>query len=150
MSSLLGRACYLRESDVLHLALQAYLKKIEEVVTFLKKAGMGGTAKYAVDALSVRLEDAKKFTSTVLPYLENGAEVVLAQVNQAWATLATHPQGEFYSCSYGIGIVYLFMLKSCQVSEGSGWFLNDGCSGESAGEFQASSGACSTQISGST
>eukprot|EP00884_Botryococcus_braunii_P004080 jgi/Botrbrau1/13673/Bobra.0378s0006.2 len=74
-------------------AREAYLKKIEEVVVFLKKAGMGGTAKYAVESLSVHLEHAKQYTSSYLPMFENGAEVVLAQVNQAWAALTKHPQG---------------------------------------------------------
>eukprot|EP00884_Botryococcus_braunii_P004079 jgi/Botrbrau1/13672/Bobra.0378s0006.1 len=73
-------------------AREAYLKKIEEVVVFLKKAGMGGTAKYAVESLSVHLEHAKQYTSSYLPMFENGAEVVLAQVNQAWAALTKHPQ----------------------------------------------------------
>jgi hypothetical protein len=73
---------------------QQYLKKIEETVTFLKKEGMGGTAKFALDTLSARVEDAKKLTSNVLPYIENGAETVLTQVNQAWTTLTTYPQGE--------------------------------------------------------
>lgn len=74
-------------------SLQQYLKKIEETVAFLKKEGVGGTARLALDALSARVEDAKKFTSNVLPYIENGAEAVLAQVTQAWTHLSNNPQG---------------------------------------------------------
>lgn len=78
--------------------MQQYLKKIEETVAFLKKEGVGGTARLALDALSARVEDAKKFTSNVLPYIENGAEAVLAQVTQAWTHLSKNPQGMSSLC----------------------------------------------------
>jgi len=41
-------------------AREAYLRKIEETVDFLKKEGLSGTARVAADSVMARVEDAKK------------------------------------------------------------------------------------------
>ena len=57
-------------------AREAYLKKIEETVDFLKKEGLSGTAKVAADKVMARVEDAKKLPG----YVSSNAKVSLCDV----------------------------------------------------------------------
>ena len=55
-------------------AREAYLKKIEETVEFLKKEGLSGTAKVAADKVMEKVEDAKKLPG----YVSSNAKVRLS------------------------------------------------------------------------
>ena len=52
-------------------AREAYLKRIEETVEFLKKEGISGAAKLAADTVAARVEDAKQLPA----YLDKEAKV---------------------------------------------------------------------------
>ncbi|KAK9843458.1 hypothetical protein WJX81_003967 [Elliptochloris bilobata] len=68
-------------------AREAYLKKIEETVEFLKKEGLTGTAKVAADTVMARVEDAKKLPG----YVSTNAKVMLEKVSSAWDNLQEFP-----------------------------------------------------------
>ena len=55
-------------------AREAYLKRIEETVEFLKKEGISGAAKLAADTVAARVEDAKQLPA----YLDKEAKVRVA------------------------------------------------------------------------
>ena len=57
-------------------AREAYLKKIEETVEFLKKEGLSGTARLAADTVLARVEDAKKIPG----YVNDTSKVSLCQL----------------------------------------------------------------------
>ena len=52
-------------------AREAYLKRIEETVDFLKKEGISGAAKLAADTVVARVEDAKQLPA----YIDKEAKV---------------------------------------------------------------------------
>lgn len=68
-------------------AREAYLKRIDETVTFLKKEGISGAAKLAADTVAARVEDAKQLPA----YFDKEAKVVVSRVTEAWHQLASYP-----------------------------------------------------------
>jgi hypothetical protein len=53
-------------------AREAYLKRIEETVDFLKKEGLSGAAQLATDTVKARVEDAKQLPA----YFDKEAKVL--------------------------------------------------------------------------
>lgn len=68
-------------------ARDAYLKRVEETVDFLKKEGISGAAKLAADTVVARVEDAKQLPA----YIDKEAKVVVSRVTDAWNKLASYP-----------------------------------------------------------
>lgn len=74
---------------------QAYLRKIEEAVDYLKTAGVSGAARAAAEKVALRVEDAKKASTTAGAYLQGAAAGAAAgafeRVFEAWTALAAQP-----------------------------------------------------------
>lgn len=68
-------------------AREAYLKRIDETVDFLKKEGISGAARLAADTVKARVEDAKQLPA----YIDKEAKVVVSHVTDAWHQLASYP-----------------------------------------------------------
>jgi hypothetical protein len=68
-------------------AREAYLKRVEETVDFLKKEGISGAAKLTADTVLARVEDAKQLPA----YIDKEAKVVVSRVTEAWNKLASYP-----------------------------------------------------------
>lgn len=63
-------------------AREAYLKRIEETVDFLKKEGISGAAKLAADTVVARVEDAKQLPA----YIDKEAKVREKCWVETWLT----------------------------------------------------------------
>lgn len=68
-------------------ARDAYLQQAKEAVNYLKKEGLSGAAKQAVDSLMAKVEQAKAVPS----YLSEQANALLEKVSQAWEKVAHLP-----------------------------------------------------------
>jgi hypothetical protein len=68
-------------------ARDAYLKQAKDAVNFLKKEGVSGTAKAAVDSLLATVEQAKGVPN----YLNEQANFLLEKVSVAWEKLSSVP-----------------------------------------------------------
>lgn len=76
-------------------AREAYLRKIEEAVDYLKTAGVSGAARAAAEKVALRVEDAKKASTSAGAYLQGAAAGAatgaLDRVFEAWTALASQP-----------------------------------------------------------
>lgn len=59
-------------------AREQYLKKVEEAVDFVKSKGVAGTAKLAVDEVSVALKEARKIPGSVAKKVHDAFEKMMA------------------------------------------------------------------------
>ena len=86
---------YLSLSIYLSLSPQAYLRKIEEAVDYLKTAGVSGAARAAAEQVALRVEDAKRASTTAGAYLQGAAAgaagAAFERVFEAWTALASQP-----------------------------------------------------------
>ena len=60
------------------IAREQYLKKVEEVVTFVKTKGITGTAKMAVDEVGVALVEARKIPGSVAKRVHDAFEKMMS------------------------------------------------------------------------
>jgi hypothetical protein len=72
-------------------AREAYLKRIEEAVDFLKAEGVAGAARAAADVVAARVADAKKAGNSAAASLQGAAASALDRVADAWAALVAQP-----------------------------------------------------------
>ncbi|PSC69120.1 major lipid droplet [Micractinium conductrix] len=82
-----GRAAVEKQGSAsleqLQAARQAYLKRVEESVAYVRQAGLQGTAKAAADTLMVKVEEAKRVPGAVM-----------SEISEAWTRLAGLPAVE--------------------------------------------------------
>ncbi|KAK9907730.1 hypothetical protein WJX75_008823 [Coccomyxa subellipsoidea] len=82
-----SRAQHAATVEAAHEARDAYLKKVEEALEFLRAAGISGAAKYAAGTVYGCVDEAQK----IPPALEREAEAVLLKVSEAWTKLVSLP-----------------------------------------------------------
>jgi hypothetical protein len=68
-------------------AREMYLKRVEEVTSFLKENGLTGTAKFAAEVVLARVDEAKKLPSSI----SKESKVLVEKVGEAWARLSSYP-----------------------------------------------------------
>jgi len=97
LSSQVAKQKAFHDRNVAHYkaAREAYLKRIEEAVDFLKAEGVAGAARAAADAVSARVADAKKAGGSAAASIQgaasSAASSALDRVTDAWSALVAQP-----------------------------------------------------------
>lgn len=72
------KAYHAQSMEMYKAAREQYLKKVEDVVSFVKEQGITGTAKVAVDEVTVALKEARKIPGSLAKKVHDAFEKMMA------------------------------------------------------------------------
>lgn len=94
------KAYHAQNMEKYRAAREQYLKKVEEVVSFVKSQGITGTAKVAVDEVSVALKEARKIPGSVAKKVHDAFENMMSMESVQKVLKGAQPTVEMAYTTY--------------------------------------------------